>query len=274
MEENKKENEVQKDNEKKKITEKKEQTKQEEVKKDEAKKASKEVEKKEDSKFKKVEENTKVEKKNNKKKHKLLKAILIIIGILVIAYFIFAMRNFCILNDILEKSRSYKNLTNYSYQVNINDEDVKIKYTYRVKDGITRTDMENLTIPSHSMIIWEDTNTNERIIAFTGVNTAIKTNVTDGLQVDGKMPFQFAENITGLSGLGLASLIYSENVQEKDCYVIALAPDYKIWIEKDTGLVVQQQDAKNSISEYVNIELNNVTEIYKPDLTGYEVTEQ
>ncbi len=268
------ENKVQMDEEKmkEKIAENKEQIKKEVSKKTENNESK--VEKNEESKFKKVEVKNKHSKEEEKKKHRGLKAILIIIGILVIAYFIFAMRNFYILSNILKKAESYKDLTNYSYQVNINDRENEIKYTYRAKDGVTRTDINNLTMPDRSMIIWDDVSENERIIAFTGKNTAIKTNANEGFQIDGKMPFQFAEDVTGLSGLGLTALIYSENVQEKECYVIVLAPDYKIWVEKDTGLVVQQQSSKDSISEYVNIELNNITEIYKPDLTGYKVTEQ
>ena len=268
------ENKVQMDEEKKneEITEKQELTKQEVSNKAEDDKAQ--VEKNEDSKFKKVEVKNKHGKEKEKKKHRGIKTILIIIGILVIAYFIFAMRNFYILSNILKKAESYKDLTNYSYQVNINNVENEIKYTYRAKDGVTRTDINNLTMPDRSMIIWDDVSENERIMAFTGKNTAIKTNANEGFQIDGKMPFQFEEDITGLSGLGLTALIYSENVQEKDCYVIVLAPDYKMWVEKDTGLVVQKQSSKDSISEYVNIELNSVTEIYKPDLTGYKVTEQ
>ncbi len=265
MEENKVQIDEKKKNEE--ITQKQELTNQEVSKKAEDDKAQ--VEKNEDSKFKKVEVKNKIRKE--KKKHRLLKVILIIIGILVVAYFIFAMRNFYILSNILKKAENYKNLTNYSYQVNIKDEETEIKYTYRAKDGVTRTDINNITNPERSMILWKDAN--EKIIVLTGTNTALKTKAGEGFQVNGKMPFQFAGDIRGLSGIGLTALIYSDNVQEKDCYVIVLDSDYKIWVEKDTGLVVQQYSA-NRISEYINIELNSVTEIYKPDLTGYEVTEQ
>ena len=55
------------------------------------------TENKSDTTFKKVETKNKKEKSN----HGLLKAILVLIGILVIAYFIFVMRNYMILKDII-----------------------------------------------------------------------------------------------------------------------------------------------------------------------------
>ena len=57
-------------------------------------------------------ENQSVKKKSN---HRILKTLLVLIGILVIVYFVFVMRNYIILNQICEKAEEYKNVTNYTY---------------------------------------------------------------------------------------------------------------------------------------------------------------
>ena len=67
------------------------------------------------------------------------------------------------------------------------------------------------------------------------------------------------------------SLIYSQEYNGKECYVLQIALDYKIWVEKDTGLVVKQESDENYVIECTNIEVNNIPEIDEPDLTGYDI---
>ena len=50
-----------------------------------------------------------------------------------------------------------------------------------------------------------------------------------------------------------------------------MSSQLKIWIEKDTGLVYRQDSNENIYTEITSLEINNVNEIYTPDLTGYEV---
>ena len=228
---------------------------------------------KDDTKFKKVEVvNKKEEQKGSKvKKHTILKAILIIIGILVIAYLIFVIRNYYILKDILVKAGAYENVENYSYTTKITDEGSEIDFSCIKSDNVIRVDMNNKTKPEKSMIVWKDYNTNEGIIAFTGVNKAIKSEADKTLNIIANFPFQFVQINDAMSGLGLISLMYSDQVNEKNCYVIQLGSDYKIWVEKDTGLVIKQESKDGYVTECTGIEVNNVSEIYKPDLTGYEI---
>lgn len=223
-----------------------------------------------DAKFKKVEVNNEKE----KKKHIVLKTILIVIGILVILYAIIALRNYYALLDILAKAGKYENIENYSYEVKSIWDDSEVQYKYTKKDGYGRMDTDNKTTPENSMIAWQNYDSGESIIAFPKHNKATISENGDSMSLNGNLPFQFSTISEGMSGLGLITFITSQNYNDKECYVINfMLQDYKIWIEKDTGLMVKQDDGI-SILEITNVETENIQDVNKPDLTGYEISEK
>lgn len=225
-----------------------------------------------ETKFKKAETNIKGN-TVKKKKHTFLKAILIIIGILVIAYCVFVFRNYFILKDVLVKAGRFENLESYSYEINSKQGDVELNNRRIIKEGIGRMDIENVTIPERSLIAWKDYNSGEKIVAFTGVKQALKSNDESSISIGDSFPFLFTEINEAMPGLVLFCLMYTDEINDKDCYVIQIASDYKIWVEKETGLVVKEENC-GEIEELTSLKLQNVEDIYKPDLTGYEVTEQ
>lgn len=235
----------------------KEETTNEEVKKEESKVTA---EKKEEPNFKKVETKTK------KSKHGVAKAILILIGLLVVAYFIFVMRNYFILNDIFIKANTYKDTTSYSYHVKA----TLGEYTVIRKDNIIRVEQKSLEDEEREIIWWTNYDTNEEIVSFPNQKTAVKQEPSEQLI---QLPFQFTETNDVMIGVALYTLIYTDEYDGKDCYVLCLSSDYKKWVEKDTGLIVKIESGENSFTEISNIEINNVDEIYKPDLTGYKITD-
>lgn len=239
-----------------------------EVKKEE--KPKQEKTEKDDAKFKKVEGTNKEPEKN--KSHKVLKAILILIGIIVVLYFVFAMRNAVILNDIISKSGAYKNIDNYSYEFISKSGDTELNITCSRMGNIERIDLKNKNDASKNVIAWKNYDTNEGILAFTGNNTAV-LNKADSINF-GQLPIDLAFSGNDIIGLGLTAFIYSENLNGEDCYVITIGKDSKIWVEKDTGLVLKKQYNDKISVECISFEEDVVTEIYKPDLTGYEITEQ
>ena len=235
----------------------KEETKKEEVKKEESKVTT---ERKEEPNFKKVE--TKIKKSN----HGVAKAILILIGLLVIVYFIFVMRNYFILNSICEKASEYKDVSNYTYHLKGDSGE----YTASVKDNISRMDQRSLENEDRTMIMWSDKNTGETIVAFPNQNTAQKNTLSP---VQFTIPFEYVNMDNRMLGMVLYTWIYTDELDGKECYVICLDSNYKEWVEKDTGLVVKKEN-NGSTTEITNIGINNVDEIYKPDLTGYEITNE
>ena len=218
-------------------------------------------EKKEEANFKKVETKTK------KKKHSLLKAILILIGLLIVIYFIFVMRNLYILNDIYQKASIYTDITNYTYRAR-----AKLgEYTATRKDNIIRIEQKSLDAEDVEVIMWDDLENNEGIISYPSQKTAIRREADEIIDA---IPFAYSNENEQIVGTALYTLIYSDEYDGKNCYVICISSDYKKWVEKDTGLVLKIESGGSTSLEILSVETNNVDEIYKPDLTGYQITDE
>lgn len=226
-----------------------------------------------DSTFKKVE-NVNIKNEPKESKHVFLKAILVLVGILIVCYCIFITRNFLILNNIMEKAKQYENMSNYSYEIKSGE----TEYIYSEKDNVIRFEtiingeVEEGT-ESH-VIMWQDLNTKEIIKALPDTKEAMRATVNISLYGAGDFPFQMTNFEDIINGLSLYALIYSEKYNDKDCYVMQINSNTKIWVEKDTALVLKQEitrDDYTEVTETVNAEVNTVDEIYKPDLTGYNV---
>lgn len=271
----------------KKEVSKKQTVKKEQPKKEENKKKANKPENKEESvnneqtqkdyTFRKVENINVKEEKKESFISKLFKAILIVIIILIVCYCIFVARNFLILSDIQEKASQYANLTNYSYQTKGTTNEYTSDISCSKNNDISRLDVEiHLnTGEERSLITWNNKVTHEEISSFPNEKEAIISNVDDDTMTmsEAMFPFQLALQGDYIKWYSLTALIYSEEYNGKDCYVIQDGPDSKKWVEKDTGLVLKVQTG-DMITEVVNVEIDTVDEIYKPDLTGYEITEQ
>lgn len=238
----------------------------EETKKAEVKNAESKVlaEKKEEPNFKKVETKTK------KSKHGVAKAILILIGLLVVIYFIFVMRNYYIMNNIKEKASAYKDVTNYTYHVKTENMDSTITQ----KDNNIRLDCSSFGNNNEETIIWFDRNTKEGLFVLPNQKKATRINFSD---VVAYAPFSMAIDAgmeIELDGRILYTWIYTDEFDGKECYVLSYDKYNKDWIEKDTGLLVKREVKELGTSEYTNISVNTIDEVYKPDLTGFEITDK
>lgn len=269
----------------KKEVSKKQTVKKEQPKKEENKKKANKPENKEESvnneqtqkdyTFRKVENINVKEEKKESFIGKLFKAILIVIIILIVCYCIFVARNFLILDDIQEKASQYANLTNYSYQTKGTTNEYTSDISCSKNNDISRLDISfHLNAgKERSLITYSNKSTKEGISAFPIEKTAIISNSEEMALSEAMFPFQLALQGDYIKWYSLTALIYSEEYNGKDCYVIQDGPDSKKWVEKDTGLVLKVQTG-DMITEVVNVEIDTVDEIYKPDLTGYEITEQ
>lgn len=235
-------------------------------------KNAKEEPKKDDTTFKKVERNTSEEKnkKEEKGSHKFFKAILIVILILIAAYCIFFCRNLIILKNLKEAASQYAGVTNYSYKSTGVNGEGESYFTYSQKDNLVRIELQNDQNESANVIIWQDQDANQEIVAFPEQNTAVRS-TKESFNSLGRLPFTLLDMGDKIDGIALYAWIYTDTVMDKECYVIQMSSQLKIWIEKDTGLVYRQDSNENIYTEITSLEINNVNEIYTPDLTGYEV---
>ena len=214
--------------------------------------------------------NVEKETKTKKTKHKLVKVILILIGLLVIVYFIFVMRNYYIMNKIKEKASTYKDVTNYTYHMKSNE----IESTTIQDDSTIRLEFSKLGKNNEETIVWFDKNTKEGFLVLPNQKKATKMEFSD---VVANAPFSIATNVAmeiELDGKILYTWIYTDEFDGKECYVLSYDKYNKEWIEKDTGLLIKKELKDIGTIEYTNIEVNTVDEVYKPDLTGYEITNE
>lgn len=269
-----------------KIIEKEKVSKTKEVKQKETKEPEKEVKenkeevkienKKDDTSFKKVQNGTERKKKideieqKGKKKHGVAKAVLILIMIFIATYCVFFARNLIILNSIADKIKDYEDISSYSYTTTIkNDEEVvKTKIQYYKKDNRERFDFQREDI---NLIWWYDSDTNEKIVS-TPVSKKATISNTEDVEIV-HLPIESSLKSKGTTAyMSLYSRIYSDKYNSKDCYVIDMGNNDKIWIDKETGIVVKRKNASDQGEiEYTDINLNYEGEIYKPDLTGYDI---
>ena len=290
MEENKEEKKVNLEKEEKKTPEKKtskttsktestekKATNKTATKKVDAKKAdTKKISKTDDLSFKKVEMDASTKKKMNtnekKSKHGFLKFILILIIILIIAYFIFFVRNLIILNNIKDIMTQTEGSNNYSYTSISNDENGRTTtVSYYKNQNVERTD---LNTNNNKAVIWYDSTTDEKVFSVLDAKKATIEYVANNEMV--RLPYvSEIQSENGVPLLSLMSIIYSEEYNSTECYVICYGGTEKIWVSKENGLVVKRESKVGSeinTVEYKNFKFGNV-QIYKPDLTDYEVSQ-
>lgn len=268
--------ETKKDDVKKEVKKKetkKEKVEKAEVKKEGTKKTNPEN-KKDDLTFKKVEMTQDGKKtlnemdKKEKKSHGFIKAILILLMIVIAAYCIFFVRNLIILNSISDKMSELNECTNFSYasvsKAKDNSSETTIEY-YK-KDNLERLDIHK---DGATITTWYDSDSDKKVISIPVNREAEVSTVADWeflhLPVETNLNYQ-----NSIAYMSLVSYIYSEEYNSKDCYVISFGEGQKTWIDKETGLVLKRETEQNVV-EYSDIRMNELTDIYEPDLTGYEV---
>lgn len=215
-----------------------------------------------------------VEMKEEKKDHKVLKFFLMLLMILIAAYCVFFSRNLIILDSIYDNMCEIEGNSNYSYEVTKTENGEEIsKITYYKKDNVERVDIQDkdkqintITDLEENQVTTWNPETKEASIYNTTTNPKIRLPLEESINYQESRAF-----------MGLTSLIYSEECNFKDCYVIvqlcspsSIDCSQKTWIDKSTGLVVKREYL-NCVVEYNNIEMNNVDIIETPDLRDYKI---
>lgn len=217
--------------------------------------------------FKKVNVNAK---NRLKKSHGFLKTILFLIMIIIVIYCIFFARNCIILTDLSNKIKILDKKVNYSYTsiAKMSEEEDTTIINYARKDN---KELFEIKIGENIISMWEDIANNKRITMFPTEKIA---RITSKGEMGVNLPvMKELKDKSVRSLMSIASRIYSEKYEGKDCYVITIGNAQKVWIEKQTGLV-QKREYETYTVEYVNIKIDNNSKIDTPDLTGYVVNEE
>ena len=220
-----------------------------------------------------------MEERTKKKRKVGLKAfaiIAIIIVVLAVIFFINFVRNYVILNEIIEKEAKFKDSTNYSYvseHYNSNDEEDKVVVEHYYKDGNSKIIMDN---GENKITVWYDEETKENIFLN---ETTKEATITSSPFMLGTELLYFNEEDSKIY-FALTSFITNDIVNGKDCYNIRNS-GIKASINKEDGTVAKAINGKavidgkeyDSITGYKNWQFDKLTDedMKRPDLTGYKV---
>lgn len=255
---------------------------------EEAKEVVKKVEVKEpEAKKEKIEPKKKETKVIKEKKKRIWPSVIGCILIVVLAIYLgLVIRNFFILNTYSAAMEAYTKSNNYFVKrMDDSTESPMVNTTTYYKDGIIKNyvDVDN---KQRSMIAYQNPNTDERIIRIEsdGHKVAIVSKAEGGLVPSGQIYNIFgAMNRKDNFFLSLMTKTTTEECNGKECYKINMQ-GMKVWIDKETCLVVRlidgkYQDAKgieHEMATNYEYEFGTVTDeqVAKPDLTGCEIQVQ
>ena len=143
----------------------------------------------------------------------IIAIIIVIIAVIVLINFI---RNYVIINDIIEKESKFKDLTNYSYvseYYSSNDENGKTVIEHYYKDGKTKMVVNN---NEDRITVWYDEETKENIFLN---ETTKEATVTSSPFWLGTELLYFNEEDNKIY-FALTSFITSEKIEVEVCYTL------------------------------------------------------
>lgn len=211
-----------------------------------------------------------------KKKMKLCKKILIVIAILILLVMIITIRKFIIISNLEKISKNIQNCKNFHAEAyTIQGNNVNIRKIYN-KDSKCLTTIQAFGIDiteKRELTTYEDENSTITVvqsgktkIAFLdretlGGNDGIYTFSTNGMSNVNKFFFS------------LLIKIKTEECNNKECYLIETQQGWKIWVDKQTGIIVREIN-ENSITDYnYKFDIVKDEDIIKPDISDCKIQE-
>lgn len=206
---------------------------------------------------------------------RIFEILAIAIAIIAILFIVNFVRNYTIINDIIEKQENIKNSTNYSYTTTmyntVNEDKVIIKHYY--KDGKSKMKFNN---GENDVTVWYDERTKENIFLDEKEKQA---NITSSeFMLGNELPyFRDEANIIYYS---MTFFIINSNLNGKECYEIHDSNSIS-YVDKESGVLLKEvqknvkiDDKKcESITEYDNWSFEELSEeeMDNPDLSGYTI---
>lgn len=210
-----------------------------------------------------------------KKKMKLWKKILLIVLALLVIFAIFTLRKYIIITNLINASKDYVVKTNYVSDVYcLTSDNVSLTKSYN-KDGnylnTHRTysnnisDIRSLTVYNKDNEMIGIIQSGEDKIALlngnmVGVTTSVNT-ISEFDDIKLKIPLAFTSKIT------------TEECNNKECYLIELSKDYKMWVEKETGIIVREMDLGYITNRNYTFDVVTDEDIKKPDISECKIQE-
>jgi len=208
------------------------------------------------------------------KKMKLWKKILIIFIALVIILIIFVLRKYIIITNLINVSKEYESKTNYIVDVySLQENGVTMIKSYRKADDYLSTyKYFNNNTEDREFIVYNKDNEKIGIIQSGETKIALLNGSVVGGETSVNTFNIFAEPITKLQ-LSIIAKIKSEKVNNKECYLLELSDDYRIWVEKETGIIIKEMQSNNTTNRKYTFDIVTDENIQKPDISDCKIQE-
>lgn len=206
-----------------------------------------------------------------KKKMKLWKKILLVVLALIVVFAIFTLRKYIIITKLINASKGYVSKTNFMVDsYSLSNDTASLTRTY-YKDGNLYSEAQTF---SHNILDERKITTynkdNEKIVI-------IQAGEDKVLLSNGNIAPVYVNTINEYDDikfkipLAITSKIKTEECNNKECYLIEISKDYKIWVEKETGIIIRVMDFTYITNRYYTFDIVKDENIVKPDTTDCNI---
>lgn len=205
------------------------------------------------------------------KKMKLLKKLLLVILALLVVFAIFTLRKYIIITNLINTSKDYISKTNFMVDTyGLTNDSVVLTKSY-CKDGNLFSTTETL---GHNIIeerkITAYSKGDEKIVIIQSGDDKVLLSNGNVAPINVNTISEF-DDIKLRIPLAFTSKITKQNCNGKECYLIELSKDYKIWVEKETGIIIREMDIEYITNRTYTFDVVKDENIIKPDTSDCRV---
>lgn len=205
------------------------------------------------------------------KKMKLWKKLLLVILALLVVFAIFTLRKYIIITNLINTSKDYISKTNFMLDTyGLTNDSVVLTKSY-CKDGNLFSTTETL---GHNIIeerkITAYSKGDEKIVIIQSGDDKVLLSNGNVAPINVNTISEF-DDIKLRIPLAFTSKITKQNCNGKECYLIELSKDYKIWVEKETGIIIREMDIEYITNRTYTFDVVKDENIIKPDTSDCRV---
>ena len=202
---------------------------------------------------------------------KVLKIILLVILVLFVLLTIVTLRKYIIITNLINKSNDYVSKTNFMVNTyGLTSHSVVLTKSY-CKDGNLFSTTETL---GHNILEERKTTAyskgDEKIVIIQSGNDKVLLSNGNVAPTNVNTISEF-EDIKLRLPLAFTSKITKQNCNGKECYLIELSKDYKIWVEKETGIIIREMNIEYITNRTYTFDVVKDEDIIKPDTSDCRV---
>lgn len=205
-----------------------------------------------------------------KKKMKLWKKILLVFIIIFVLFAIHTIRNYIILTKLVNNGKEIANSTNYYAEVTGIQDDKTVNMTKCYKNGneyLTVVGQDIYNQDKRKMEIYANEDEKFAVLSSEEGKILLKDNIV----LEDIQPANISKHIYDkMFALQISAIakIRKEKCHDKECYLVELDKNWKMWVEIDTGLIVREINGAETAERKYEFDVIKDGDIVKPDTTN------